>query len=319
LVAEATECEWNSIQCAKETYALYFISFAVNSTTIHLSKKIYVVTGANQGIGLETARSLAAQGTKVILITRSEEKGNAAMANIRATNPDADLEHYTADLSLLEDIRKASKAITEKYPVIDGLINNVGTWMSDHRLTKEGIETVFATNHLSYFLMTHMLYPSLRNAEHARVVNVASNAHSYGKINIEDPGYSKNYHGLKSNGQSKLANLYFTFELDALKPDANVSVYAASPGLVKTDIGLKHTSWLHTVAWKFRRRKGQTPADGARTSVFCATDPSVRDISGKYWESCQVKEVFKSAQNPELGKQLWGLSMKMCGIDNYFK
>jgi retinol dehydrogenase 12 len=102
--------------------------------------------------------------------------------------------------------------------------------MSDFILTREGLETVFATNHLSYFLMTHMLYPSLRKAEHGRIVNVASNAHSYGKINIEDPGYSKNYHGLKSNGQSKLANIYFTFELNAQKPDANVTTYAASPG-----------------------------------------------------------------------------------------
>ena len=278
-----------------------------------------MVTGANQGIGLETSRSLASQGAKVILITRSEEKGKAAVANILATNPDADLDHYMADLSLLEDIRKAGRSITEKHPVIDGLINNVGTWMSDFILTKEGIETVFATNHLSYFLMTHMLYPSLRNAEHGRVVNVASNAHSYGKINIEDPGYSKNYHGLKSNGQSKLANIYFTFELNAQIPDANVTTYAASPGLVKTDIGLKHTSWLHTIAWKFRRRKGQSPAEGARTSVFCAIDSSVQHISGKYWEACQVKEVFKSAQHPELGKLLWELSMKMCGIDEYFR
>jgi retinol dehydrogenase-12 len=283
-----------------------------------VSKKVYVVTGANQGIGLETSRSLASLGAKVILITRSEEKGNSAMANILATHPDADLEHYLADLSLLEDIRNAGKVIREKYPVIDGLINNVGTWMSDYIVTREGIETVFATNHLSYFLMTHMLYPSLRNAAHARVVNVASNAHSYGKINIEDPGYSKNYHGLKSNGQSKLANIYFTFELNAQMPDAHVTTYAASPGLVKTDIGLKHTSWLHTVAWKFRRRKGQSPAEGARTSVFCATDLAVQHISGKYWEACAEKEVFKSAQNPELGKQLWELSMRMCGIDDYF-
>ncbi len=305
--------------CEGDSRSHVFISFATYSTEIHLNKKIYVVTGANQGIGLETSRSLAAQGAKVILITRSEEKGNAAMANILASNPEADLEHFLADMSLLEDIRNAGKLITEKHPVIDGLINNVGTWMSDFIVTKEGIETVFATNHLSYFMMTHMLYPSLRKAEHGRVVNVASNAHSYGKINIEDPGYSKNYHGLKSNGQSKLANIYFTFELHNRIPDAHITTYAASPGLVKTDIGLKHTSWLHTVAWKFRRRKGQTPAEGARTSVFCATDHAVQHISGKYWEACQVKEVFKSAQNPELGKQLWDLSMRMCGIDNYFK
>jgi NAD(P)-dependent dehydrogenase (short-subunit alcohol dehydrogenase family) len=190
--------------------------------------------------------------------------------------------------------------------------------MSDYVLTSEGLETVFATNHLSYFLMTHLLYPALRRAPNGRVVNVASNAHSYGKINIEDPGYSKKYHGLKSNGQSKLANLYFTFEFDAQRPDKQVSIYAVSPGLVKTDIGLKHTNWLHTLAWKFRRRKGQTPAQGASTSVFCATEPTIQEKSGKYWEYSQIKEVFKSAQDPQLGRQLWELSKKMCGIEDYF-
>ncbi len=283
-----------------------------------MNKKIYVVTGANQGIGLETSRALAAMGAKVLMVTRTQEKGEAAMADIRKTHPEADLENYVADLSLLGDMRSIAKAITERYPIIDGLINNVGTWMSDHILTSEGIETVFATNHLSYFMMTHLLYPCLRRAAHARVVNVASNAHSYGKINIDDPGYSKKYHGLKSNGQSKLANIYFTFEFNARRPDDNVSVYAVSPGLVKTDIGLKHTNWLHTIAWKFRRRKGQTPAEGARTSVFCATDPSIQNESGKFWESCKPKDVFKSAQNPDLGKQLWLLSERMCGIEDYF-
>ena len=245
-------------------------------------KRTFVVTGANNGIGLETSRALAAAGSKVLLITRTEEKGQTAKENILSTHPDADVEVYAGDMSLLGDMKRVAAAILEKHPVIDGLVNNVGTWMSDHVMTPEGIETVFATNHLSYFMMTHLLYPALRNSPDARVVNVASNAHAYGKINIQDPGYSKNYHGLRSNGQSKLANIYFTFELHNRKPDDHVSVYAVSPGLVKTDIGLKHTTWLHNIAWKFRRRKGQTPAEGARTSVFCVSSPETKKHSGLY-------------------------------------
>ena len=283
-----------------------------------MDKKVFVVTGASQGIGFETARQLAAQGSKVLILTRTKEKGEHAKENILRHHQDADVEVYPAEMSLQKDIRNAASLILERHTKIDGLINNVGTWMSHHKLTEEGIETVFATNHLSYFLMTHLLYPALRKAEHARVVNVASKAHSYGKINIEDPGYSKNYHGLKSNGQSKLANIYFTFELDARKPDKNISVYAVSPGLVKTDIGLKHTNWLHTVAWKFRRRKGQSPSEGASTSIYCATEPSIQDISGKYWHEKKVKAVFKSALEPELGRKLWDLSMRMCGVEEYF-
>lgn len=282
-------------------------------------KRTFVVTGANNGIGLETSRALAAAGNKVLLITRTEEKGKTAKTNILSTHPDADIEVYAGDMSLLGDMKKVAAAILDKHPVIDGLVNNVGTWMSDHVMTPEGIETVFATNHLSYFMMTHLLYPALRKSDLARVVNVASNAHSYGKINLEDPGYSKNYHGLRSNGQSKLANIYFTHEFHHRKPDEHVSVYAVSPGLVKTDIGLKHTSWLHNIAWKFRRRKGQTPAEGARTSVFCVSAPEAQGRSGLYWEFCQVKEVSKSARDPQLGKQLWELSERMCGIEEYFK
>jgi len=283
-----------------------------------VEKKVIVVTGASQGIGFETARQLAAMGSKVLIITRTQEKGDSAKASIIAQHQDADVEVYVAEMSLQQEIRNAATKIMERHHRIDGLINNVGTWKSHFELTEEGIETVFATNHLSYVLMTHLLYPALRNSTHARVVNVSSKAHSYGKINLQDPGYSKKYHGLKSNGQSKLANLYFTFEFDALKPDKNVSVYAVSPGLVKTDIGLKHTNWLHTVAWKLRRRKGQTPADGAGTSIFCATDPSVEGVSGKYWHEKKIKEVYPSAQVPELGKQLWELSNQMLGIEDYF-
>ncbi len=281
-------------------------------------QKTFVVTGAGQGIGLETARSLAAMGHRVLFTARTPDKVRNALDNILSTHPNAEVKGYVTDMSLQQDIRKTAAEIISQYPVIDGLINNVGTWMSKHTLTKEGIETVFATNHLSYVLMTHLLYPALRRSEHGRIINVASKAHSYGKINLPDPGYSKKYHGLKSNGQSKLANIYFTFELDALKPDKNISVYAVSPGLVKTDIGLKHTNWLHTLAWKFRRRKGQTPSEGARTSVFCATDDSVKDISGKYWHHGAVKEVYASAKDPALGGRLWELSNKMCGIEDYF-
>lgn len=283
-----------------------------------MRKKTFVVTGANNGIGLETTRHLASQGARVLLVTRTEEKGETAVKNILQTHPEADLEIYTCDLSLLGDIRNAVESMRRNHHIIDGLVNNVGTWMSDFRLTKEGIETVFATNHLSYVMMTHLLYPALRKADHARVVNVASNAHSYGKINLHDPYYSKGYHGLKSNGQSKLANLYFTFELNQLKPDPHISVYAVSPGLVKTDIGLKQTNWLHALAWKFRRRKGQHPTEGARTSVYCATHPDIKDLSGKYWEQCAVKDVFKSAKDSQLGSHLWELSNKICGIDDYF-
>jgi NAD(P)-dependent dehydrogenase (short-subunit alcohol dehydrogenase family) len=191
--------------------------------------------------------------------------------------------------------------------------------LSNYTLTDEGLEAMFATNHLSYFLLTHVLYPALRRADEPRVVNVSSNSHAFGRINLADPGLGSQYHGLRAYAQAKLANVYFTQELDRLKPDAHLRTYAVSPGLVKTDIGLKHTSRLHAFAWRVRRWLGQTPAQGAGTIVYCATDPSVAMRSGYYWEGCAIKEVFKSARDPDLGRQLWALSQSMCGVSDYFQ
>ena len=280
--------------------------------------KTYVVSGANSGLGLETSRQIAAAGNHVILLCRNQEKADKAVVEILRTNPEASLTGYACDMSLMEEIRETSSKILKKHQRVDGIVNNVGTWLSDYTETREGFETVFATNHLSYVMLTHCLYPALRSSDDGRVVNVASNAHSYGKINLEDPGYKKGYHGLKSNGQSKLANVYFTEEFHKRRPDRHISSYAISPGLVKTDIGLKRTTWLHSLAWKFRRRKGQTPAEGARTSVYCAIDPAVADQSGLYWENCEPKETFKSAKNDTWRTGLWEMSNELLGIEDYF-
>lgn len=283
-----------------------------------MTTKTFLVTGASHGIGLETARALAMKGHRVLLVARTEEKGQLAREEILRTRPDAAIEIFHGDLGLLREVRRVGEEVCERHEVLDGLVNTVGVWMSDYVLTEEGIETVFATNHLSYFLLTHEVYPLLRRAGQARVVNVSSNSHKYARIRLDDPGISTHYHGLRSYGQSKLANMYFTFEFNARRPDPGISSYAVSPGLVKTDIGLKHTTWLHGLAWKVRCRNGQTPAEGARTSVFCASDPAVARQSGLYWEDCHPREVFDSARHPEVGRALWDLSLALCGIDDYF-
>lgn len=280
--------------------------------------KVFVVTGANAGLGLETSRQIAEAGHHVILISRSKEKCNTAIQEILSTHPDASLEGIPCDCGLMEEVRSAAQAINEKHHIVDGIVNNVGTWTSVYTETSEGIETVFAVNHLSYVLFTYLLYPALRRSDDARVVNVSSNAHSYGKINFDDLYYRKNFHGLRSNGQSKLANVYFTEEFDRLKPDDHISSYAISPGLVKTDLGFKETNWFHAFAWRIRRRTGQTPAEGARTSVFCAIDPSVANQSGLFWENCKPKETFKSAKEPAVREKLWSVTNEMLGIEDFF-
>ncbi|MDX1667350.1 MAG: SDR family oxidoreductase [Saprospiraceae bacterium] len=285
-----------------------------------MTGKTCVITGANSGIGFATAKGLAEKGAHVLLLCRNEEKGRRALKEIRATTGNDRLELYVVDLASQKQIRAVGRAIRAAHPVVDVLVNNAGTWISERTFTEKGIEKVFAVNHLAYVLLTHMLYPSLRQAPDARIVNVASDNHYDAEMQFEDLYLSKNYHGLRSYAQSKLGNVMFTMELDRRKPDENVSVNAVQPGLVYTDIGLKDTNWLHALAWKVRRSfwKSKSPEEGAATSVFLAASPEARGESGKYWDNCRPKPPAESARDPEQTARLWEISLELCEIDNFF-
>ncbi len=282
--------------------------------------KTAVVTGANAGLGFETTRALVNKGAKVLMLCRNPEKGEEARQRILLENPGSDLEVYQIDLSSQADIRRIGNQIREKEPVIDVLVNNAGTWISNLTFTEEGIEKMWAVNHLAYFLMTHLLYPSIRKADDGRIVCVASDSHfQWKRINFDDVFLQKRYNGLRAYAQSKLANILFTYELDRRKPDDNVSTYAIQPGLVKTDIGLKHTNLFHALAWKVRRSSGQTPEQGARCQVFCATAPEAKGQSGKYWDAAKPKKSSKTSYEQDAWERLWALSKEQCGIEDFFE
>lgn len=285
-----------------------------------MNDKTCIITGANSGIGFETAKALAQKGARVVLICRNEAKGIAAVDRIKKHAGQEAVDLYIADLGVQEQIREVGAAIKEKYDVIDVLVNNAGTWFSNYQLTPDGIETVFAVNHLAYVLLTHVLWPGLAQSDDARIVNISSDSHFKGTIHFEDFGLAQNYHGLRSYAQSKLANVLFTYELDRRNPVAQCTVNAVQPGLVYTDIGLKHTSRLHSFAWKVRRTlwKGVTPAEGARTSIYLASHPEAKDISGKYLDSCKPKPSSPLSYDQKVAARLWERSLELCGIDNFF-
>lgn len=285
-----------------------------------MNGKTCVVTGANSGIGFATAKALAEKGARVLLLCRNEEKGKRALEEIHTHTGNDQLELHLVDLASQARIREVGTAIRENYPVVDVLVNNAGTWISERTFTDKGIEKVFAVNHLAYVLLTHMLYPSLREASDARIVNVASDNHYDTQIHFEDLYLSKNYHGLRSYAQSKLGNVMFTMELDRRKPHEHISVNAVQPGLVHTDIGLKDTNWLHALAWKVRRTfwKSKSPEQGAATSIFLASSPEAQGKSGQYWDNCRPKPPAQSAQDPEQTARLWEISLELCEIDDFF-
>lgn len=283
-----------------------------------MNDKICVITGANAGIGYETAKELCAKSATVILVCRSEEKAKKAVSDIKQEIPHAKAHFVIADLSSQKQVSKLAENILSSYDHIDVLINNAGSWFSDFGLTEDGIERQWAINHLSPFLLTHLLLPSLKESQDPRVINVSSDSHFHGKIYFDDVNLQQNYHGLRAYAQSKLANLLFTFEFERRKGALPIAIHAVQPGLVKTDIGLKNTISFHGLMWKLRRLSGVSPQKGAATSVYLASSEEVRGNSGKYWDKCKPKPASKKANNPEDAAQLWELSKEMCGIEKYF-
>lgn len=277
-----------------------------------------VITGATSGIGYETARGLASLGAAVSILARNEEKGGQTVEKIRQDTKNTSIDFFIADLSSQTQIRQAAKGILQQHPVIDVLVNNAGTWYSGFGLTEDHVEQMFAVNHLAYFLLTHCLLNGLSASPSARVINVASDSHFKGKIHFEDINLTGRYHGLRAYGQSKLANVLFTYEFARRNPGLPVTVNAVQPGLVKTNIGVKHTNPFHALAWKLRRSAGVAPSIGAKTTIYLASSEKVEGITGKYWDQCKEKPSSKLSYDPETASLLWDQCKKITGIEKYF-
>lgn len=281
-----------------------------------------IVTGGTSGIGFETALSLAKLGANIILVCRNQEKAEAAVKSIIDKSQNEDVDFTIIDLDSQKSIKDGALNILKKYSKIDVLVNNAGTWISKLELTEDKIERQFAVNHLAYFLLTHELLGALQNSDDARVICVGSDSHFHGKIHFNDLSLGNKYHGLKAYAQSKLANVLFVNELvrqlESRKIN-NISINCVQPGLVKTDIGLKHSISLHSLAWRIRRMGGMSPAKGAETSIYLASAETVKGQSGKYWDKCKSKQSSKRSYNKEDAKQLWDISKELCGIKDYFK
>jgi len=284
-----------------------------------MNGKNCIVTGGNSGIGFETALAIAKKGANLIIVSRNREKGEKAVNEVKEQSGNENVSLQVVDMGSQNSIHSGAEAISKLWDKIDVLVNNAGTWFSKRVLTEDGVETQFAVNHLAYFLFTRQLLPLLRKASEARVVNVASDSHFQGKMHFEDLSLEGKYHGLKAYAQSKLGNVLFAYEFDRRKPDDNISIYAVQPGLVKTDIGLKHTFSIHGLVWKLRRMGGVSPAEGAATSIYLATSPEAAGKSGKYWDKCEPKSSSKRSYNKEDAERLWDISCKLCDIDDYFQ
>lgn len=274
--------------------------------------KTCVVTGASSGIGVETARGLAAEGATVWLVVRSEAKGRETMAQIRRTVPDAKLELALCDFASLASIRACGALLREKLDALHVLVNNAGAIHMDYAKSADGFEMTFAVNHLGYFAFTRELLPLLERSAPARIVNVASDAHRGCSFDFDDPQCEKGYAGFPAYQRSKLANIYFTYELAERLRGTGVAVNCVHPGVIATGFGRNTPGvfkFLITLGAPFL----STPAKGARTSLFVATSPKVEGVTGKYFASARERKSSRVSYDEAARKRLWELSEKLVG------
>lgn len=280
-----------------------------------MTGKNIIITGGNTGIGLATAVALAKKGATIYIVSRNQSKAEEGVKSIIEQSGNKRVKYFTADLASQTSVRKLTSEIKAELSVIDVLINNAGATFTDFSLTKDGLEQTIATNHFAYFLLTNLLLVQIKNAEQGRIVNVASRSHYRGKIDMETFSKKKNYFVMRAYEQSKLANVLFSNELAERLAGTRVTVNSLHPGFVKTHIGNKNATWYSNLFWTVVTNLGAISVeDGAKTSVYLASSPEVKNVTGKYFDKCKEKTPADLAMNKELGKELWKKSEELCPL-----
>lgn len=284
-----------------------------------LEGKVALITGANSGIGLETARELARAGAYVVMACRNMDKANEAAKEIHREIPEARLETMPLDLGALASVRRFAEDFTRRFNRLDRLINNAGVMIPPFSQTEDGFELQFGTNHLGHFALTGRLMDTLLEAPGARIVIVSSGAHRFGgALDFGNLQSERGYRPWVAYGRSKLANLSFTFELqrrlEAAHPD--VIAVAAHPGWTKTNLQA-HSTPVRLLATLI----GQSPEMGALPTLYAATAPDVR--GGDYIGPDGFQEMrgypkrvdtSGAAKDAQAGRWLWEVSERLTGV-----
>ncbi|KAL1271422.1 hypothetical protein QQF64_030438 [Cirrhinus molitorella] len=279
-----------------------------------LDGKTVLITGANTGIGKETAVDMAKRGARVILACRDMGRANSAADEIRKRSGNGNVVVKMLDLASLQSVRALAKDVHQTEDRLDILINNAGIMMCPPWKTEDGFEMQFGVNHLGHFLLTNLLLDLLKKSTPSRIVNVSSLAHETGKIHFDDINLEKNYDTLVSYRQSKLANVLFTRELAARLKGTGVTTYALHPGVIHTELGRYYFPSLPL--WKRILFMPlyfvvKTPWQGAQTSIYCAVDESLKNSSGLYYSDCALKEAAPPGRDDAAARRLWDLSASM--------
>ena len=285
-----------------------------NTTDARLDGKLCVITGATSGIGLEAARRIAQGGADLVLVCRNAEKGEKVAAAIQQ-DFGVKANVVLADFSDFEQVRRAADEILRKYDKLDILINNAGVHMTTRAFNKDGLELVFAVNHLAPFLFTRLLFERIKESAPARILQVNSEGHRFSRVDLNDLRWEKRiYRGIRSYGQSKTAQLLTVWEMADELVGSGVTINAMHPGAVKSNIGMNN-GWLYRNYQKyilFPLLKDVTVS--AEAIYYLVAAPEMAETSGKFYNLTIEEVPAKHARDRELGKRVWAVSEALTGL-----
>lgn len=277
-----------------------------------MSGRICLITGATSGIGLVTARELAARGATVAIVGRNETKTRATVEEIRQQTGNKEVDYLLADLSSQAAIRGMAAAFQRRYGALHILINDAGVLPWHRQETGDGLEMTFAVNHLAPFLLTNLLLDTLRASAPGRIVTVASDAHVGANIPFDDLQHAQGrYQALAVYGQSKLANIMFTYALARRLAGSGVTANTLHPGVVATHIYRSNNALFNSAAMAVMPLFALSPEKGARTSIYLASSPEVATASGEYFYKCKPKRSSQASYDEAAQQRLWEVSERL--------
>jgi NAD(P)-dependent dehydrogenase (short-subunit alcohol dehydrogenase family) len=278
-----------------------------------MKDNVCIVTGSNSGIGKETALALSNLGAKVVMVVRNKERGEKALSEIIKKTGNHNAALMICDLSSFDSIRRFSKEFTEKYNVLNVLINNAGAVFDKRQITVDGFERTLAVNYLGPFLLTHELVPLLKSSIPSRIINLSSGLYKSGKINLDDLQSEKNYNGMRVYASVKLMVIMYTYELARHLAGTGVTVNAVLPGFVATNLGRNSGSRLSSLMFRLVRPFQISAKKGAETSVYLASSSEVEGVTGKCFSKIKETRTSPTSYDRKLQTLLWNATTKLLG------
>jgi retinol dehydrogenase-12 len=276
-----------------------------------LDGKVFLVTGATEGIGKAAAVAFAKRGATLVLVGRNKEKSERVVAEVKAASGNDRVELLLGDLSRVADAHAVADAFRAGHDRLDVLVNNAGAVFNDYQKSADGLEMTFALNHVGYFALTTRLLDLLQKTPGARVVSTSSGAHHMGKLDLATIAKRDGRAGFTAYGDSKLANILFTRELGRRLAGSGATANCFHPGFVHSGFGLNNGGVLKWALGWFSPLFARTPEKGAETLVWLATSPEAAGHNGEYFHDRKVGRTSRHAQDDALAKGLWALSEKL--------